>query len=234
MGKTAKFSVDPEILEKSFSDAKDALDAFLDGENTLFKAKGEKKAKESKEDAEDFDDLPDEMDFKEDDDSDDGKKKDVKKSLETSISENPEAEAAMDVEPFLRQLVKGIDAKFLEMETSIKGLQKSVTGVGELQKAVAKMVSVGAELNKSIRDTVEQIGDSPVNSGSVLKKGGDRFSRFNDETAPVLNKEVMMQKALKLSREGKLSALDVTKIEGRLNKGMELESQHMTLLQEGN
>jgi hypothetical protein len=232
MGETAKLSIDPEILEKSYSDAKDALDSFLNGEDTLFKAKGEGKKKEAKADSEDFDDLPDEMDFEDDDDEGD-KKKDVKKSLETSISENAEAEAAMDVEPFLRQLVKGIDAKFLEMETSIKGLQKGINGVGELQKAVAKMVSVGAELSKSVRDTVEQIGDSPVQSGSVLKKGGDKFSRFNENTVPVLDKEAVMQKALKLSREGKFSALDITKIEGRLNKGMELEAHHMSLLQEG-
>ena len=40
----------------------------------------------------------------------------------------------------------------------------------------------------------------------------------------------ILEKALKLRKEGKLNELDVTKIEGRLNKNIQLEERHIALL----
>jgi len=172
------------------------------------------------------------MEYKEEEDEED--EEETEKSLEDSMDE--EAQQAMDVEPFLKDLVKGFDVKFDSVIKAIAELQKSVDQNGDLQKATAKMFATYGELQKAMADTVEKIGNEPVASGSVLSKaGGDRFGNVGGgKETPELNltKDQILEKATKLRAAGKLGVRDVMKIEGRLNHDEDLPENIIRLLSE--
>jgi hypothetical protein len=221
-----------ETLNKSFTDSKAALLSLL-GVSTevtpesLEKAKKGGKGEDGKlpfdaAPAED-EDEDDEKKKEDEDDEDDEDDEEVKKSLETLVSEDVDAEAAMDVEPFLRQLVKSIDERisgeFARIDRKIAKLQKSMSVSVELQKATAQYAATSGDLQKSMYDTIEKIGGQPVPSNSLLKSRTERFPSMPQ--TPTDNSQIL-QKAVDLCKEGRLQVLDVTKIEGRLNKGLPL------------
>lgn len=222
-------SVDLETLEKSFLDAKSNLDAVLKSTGSARKGEDAEILEKAKKDA-DGNDIEDEDEDAEVDgeaeEEDDEEAEGVKKSLEDMIGEDEQAEAAMDVEPFLRQLVKGIDAKFSAVEAEI---EKSI----KLSKAQAVLLSVNSDLQKSISDTIEKIGGEPLESGSILRKGLNRFEADpkDKDKSPAGDKKVVMEKAMALLKAGKFQPQDVIKIEGRLNKGLALESKHIDMLE---
>jgi len=220
-----QLDVDLEVMEKSFNDAKDVVLALLGGESESPESSDElKKAKKSAKDIERNEEEDEE-------DEEEEEEEEAKKSLEDSVLEDPEAGAAMDVEPFLQQLVKSMDKHFDGVQTAIDAVAKRIDGVETLQKATSQMFVKYGELQESMSKTVEKIGDTPVASSSVLRKSGDRFKSQAGDLD--MSRTDILNKALKLRREGKLESIDVTKIEGRLNKGMELPDNIKTMLKEG-
>lgn len=209
-----------EDLEKSWNDSKAAL-ADLLGVDELRKSSDDVEADEELSKAKDKDMDYDEED--EDEDEDD----DMEKSLEDTMSEDSDAEAAMDVEPFLRQLVKSLDEKFASLEAQIKAGKNT-------DKAFAKAISSIGDQQMLIANTVEAIGGQPVPSKSVLRKSGDRFEAQNEDAGDELNmtRDQILAKSLELRKDGKLEMRDVTKIETRLNKGIALDPRVVKLLKE--
>lgn len=202
-----------EELEKSWEDSRANVLALL----------GEEPSIESVEKAD-----KEEMDYdeEEEDDDDEDEDEEVEKSIEEQLEENPEASAAMDVEPFLRDMAKAMDARMDAIEKSVANAFASVGNVLNLQKATARMFAAFGELQKSTAETVEKIGGTPIPSRSVVRATGQRFEKSQDEPGEVIElnmtREQILEKSLRLREAGKLQIRDVSKIEGRLNKGMEL------------
>jgi hypothetical protein len=165
------------------------------------------------------------MEYDEEEEDEDDEEEKVEKSVEGQIEQNEEVAAALDVEPFLREIAKAIDNRFSEMEKSLEELGVKVEASENLQKATSRMFAAFGELQKATADTVEKIGNTPIKSSSVKTVVGDRFEKSQDENQVAdlnMNRDQILDKALKLREAGKLQIRDVTKIEGRLNKGMEL------------
>lgn len=160
----------------------------------------------------------------------------MKKSLEDIIEDDEDAKMAIDVEPFLKSLVQALDIKISEMNAdlrkSLNYLHKKVKRVEDISRAQAQMIMQTGEMQKAMRDTVEKIGETPVPSNSVLMKGGDRFGEDGKKNADIagMDKAQILQKSLELRLQGKLQPIDVTLIEGRLNKGLPLDARHAQIL----
>ncbi len=173
------------------------------------------------------------MDYdEEEEDDDDDDKEDDMKSFQDDMESDLESSQAMDVEPFLRQLVKSVSNHFKSTQKAIAKLANSVEEVEGLQKATAKMFAAYGELQKATAETVEKIGKQSVKSSSVLRKSGDRFETVNKDDKSDLNmsRDEILTKALKLRELGKLSTRDVTKIENRLNKSIDLDADIVKIL----
>lgn len=226
-----------EDMSKSFNDSKTAVLELL-GEKPEEKAieKSEEEDKEQKDASKDLDKAKKkkkaDLEYEEEEDEKEEDEEEAEKSLSDSISEDAEAEAAMDVEPFLMQLVKGISEQFDTLNKSLAKLSKEVDGVRDLHKATTKMIIASHELQKATAETVEKIGDQPVNSTSVLRKSqGGKFEKA-DGVGDIegMSKADILEKATQLRGEGKLTLRDVTTIEGRLNKGISLPNNLIEIL----
>ena len=188
--------LDPEDLEKSWDESVDRL------KNLLSKSESAIERKEVKKEVEEEVEEP------------------LEKSLTDYVAEDDEeAEMAMDVEPFLKSLAKGIE-KYIDGE--MKKLQKSVGDVYELSKAQADIAVKVAELQKGIDGKVERIGGEPVKSNSVLSKSSQRFAK--GETAKY-SKAQMLRKSFELLQAKKITPMQATKIEGRVNKNLPLPDE---------
>ena len=162
-------------LEKSWNDSKDTVKALLGEDVTKPEEDLEKSETETETETEDLakakdDDVEDEG---EEEDKDEEEKEDtteaegIKKSLEDDMSEDSESEVAMDVEPFLRTLVKSISDNFDSINVAIADISdrtdaliKSTDETKELQKATAKMFVDYGDMQKSMSETVEAIGNT--------------------------------------------------------------------------
>lgn len=135
-----------------------------------------------------------------------------RKSIEETLKEEPQAAAAMDVEPFLLQLAKAIDEGIEQLE---KAVSARVGEVEKLVKSIGSATLATAELQKSTRDMVKQIGEQPMPSGSlkVLRK-----ARF-DENTEVDTRDVLA-KSRNWVKDGKIDLVEAGSIEGRINKGL--------------
>jgi hypothetical protein len=230
--KTDTAVLDPETLEKSFDESITALRTLLGGGDDD-KATALEKAKkpEPPEDEESGDEEEDETDEEEEEEG-----PHMKKSLPDFVGEeSEEAAAAMDVEPFLKALTAGIQ-KYLDR--SFENLHKSLVGkinaVGELTKSMGKATLVAAEMQKSIRDVVYKIGKTPIPSGTVLRKSGDRFEVDPaDKPEGGYDKVATLQKSYELLKSGKIDILMATKIEGRVQKNLPLPQEVAALFAEG-
>ena len=238
--------LDLEDLEKSWNDSKDTVRALL-GEDltksetdTEENVSGEKEEslQKAKDDELDFEEEDEDKDDEEEEKEDTKEADGIKKSLEDDMSADSESEVAMDVEPFLRTLVKSISDKFdsinvaiAEMSEQTSALIKSSDETNELQKASAKMFVDYGEMQKSMSETVEAIGNTAQKSTSKLRKSNTRFN-IGDDQGKVVTRQEILQKATKWREEGKLQLRDVTKLENRLNKGMPLPENVQKLLEE--
>jgi hypothetical protein len=122
------------------------------------------------------------------------------------------------------------------MDKRFASLQGELASTRKTNMALAKaLLNVGNQ-QMLIANTVEAIGNQPVASRSVLKKSGERFdaARQPEKAADDLNMtpDQILEKSLKLAKEGKMSSRDVSKINTRLNKGMELPEEYKKLLKE--
>jgi hypothetical protein len=227
--------LDPEQLEKSFDESITALRTLLGGGDDDKATNLEKAKKQPPEDEESGDEEEDETDEEE---KEEGPY--MKKSLPDMVAEeNEEAAAAMDVEPFLKALTNGIQ-KYLDQ--SFENLHKSLVGkinaVGELTKSMGKIALGTAEMQKSIRDVVYKIGKTPIPTGTVLRKSGDRFEAGKEEVATDgqrtrAEQVKVLQKSHELLQKGQIDIIMATKIEGRVTKNLPLPPEVAELFAEG-
>ncbi len=198
-------TVDPEQLEKSWDESVANLRDLLKSDE-----ESNKKVKAAANADEDHDD-----------DDEEGEEEEVQKSLSDFVAEDDsEAEIAMDVEPFLKSLVNGLEKYF---EGKITTLQKSVKRIEALSKAQAQTSVSGYELQKAIDDKIQKIGEQSVGSSSKLRKSGARFSKKDGEDAGVgYNPQKVLQKSFVLLQKGQISPMQATKVEARVTRKMEL------------
>ena len=203
--------VNAEDLEKSFNDSLEGLRKSLgvgeleseDLKGTLSKAKSDSKK------AMDYDEGAEESEEEEDEDED----KDIKKSMpsiEDQLADDPESEAAMDVAPFLRQLTKAIDERFVALE-------KSLTNSDTLMKSIGNAQLSQMSLVKSQSDTVNRIAAQDVKTAGVTRLGK---SRFDDSGKDVeISGPEVLSKSQDWLKSGKVSLVEAGQIESRVNKG---------------
>lgn len=203
-----------EDLIKSFDEALEALNSQIGGEaggqGELGKSTSDATATNSEKQpkAEKKKDEEDEEDEEEDDEEE------VGKSMEDEISQDEEAEAAMDVEPFLRGLVKSFDEKINELSKSVN---KKFGEVEDLQKSMAQLVSKQAELQKSLYDEVDKIGQQPVPSSSVTRMAKSRFGE--GEEAQEVDGPTVLRKSQQWLQDGSIDLTEASMIESRVNHG---------------
>jgi len=194
-----------------------------------------KKEHEGSDDEDDEDEDEDDEDYEdseEDEEEDEaGKKRKAAEKAEKSksktrfdreMSKSVEAQAAIDMEPFLRHFVKSINKAFRDSDKRMERFEKQ-------NKALASSVLAMGELTKSVRSQVKDIGDSPMARKGVLAKSIKESAGMK---LLKLSPQQILSKAMKFCQEGRLSPLDVTKIEGRLNKGLELDPAYIDILKE--
>lgn len=210
---TGEAVVDLDDLEKSFNASLDDLRKSLGLEDEdqevlpLSKAKSSKKAMDYDDDA---DDAEESEDDEEEEDEDEEVEVNVKKSLEDELAEDPEAEAAMDVAPFLKALVDAIENRFARME-------KSVAAVTSLAKSIGSATVAQMELSKSQTDTVQKIAkqDRKVAGLQRLNK-----SRFDGDDGPVeVSGTAVLEKSRDWLRTGAIDLTEAGMIEARVNRG---------------
>jgi len=206
-------------IENGFNDAIDGLRKSLGGEDGEKPEEGEaaedlskaKKAPPFKKKVEDGEEAEED-----DDEDDEGKKKPYRKSIEDTLREEPEAAAAMDVEPFLLQLAKAIEES-REEDRAI--FAKEFAKVEKLVKSIGTAALASAELQKSTRDIVKKIGNQPVVSGSVRQLKKSRFEATDGDPQEFDNRETL-QKSQDWLKTGKIDIMEAGLIEGRINKNL--------------
>jgi hypothetical protein len=212
-------TIDPALLQKSWKESLDELRKSVNPDDEkLEKAKKPKVAdlETEEEEGEEEDNVAEEED-EAGEEAEKGKKKPekVKKSLPDLIAEDdPEAEAAMDIEPFLKSLAKQIGEKTTTLEDAVGSLAKMVRVQG-------KALLSSMEMQKSLQEQVAIIGGQPVPVKGVLQKSGgaQRFAPAAEGGEKPLDKQEVMLKAMDLQRQGKINSRTVTVLEGRLNHG---------------
>jgi len=138
--------LDVEAMEKSFNDAVEDLKKAIGDSEEVDPKPGKKDLKKAKgKKAPDFEEEEEE-EPEEEEEEDEEEAKGVKKSVEDILSEDSEAEASMDVEPFLRQLAKAID--------------KRLDGIEALSKAQGRAIVMQSELSKAQSDLVKEQADA--------------------------------------------------------------------------
>jgi len=204
-------------IEKGFNDAIDDLRKSLTPSSTLRKAKDED---------DDFEDTSEDSEVEdsevEDEDEDEGDEappkdkgknfgppKKMNKSVEDMLREDPEAAAAMDVEPFLLQFAKAMDE-------SLSKIVNRVVRVEKLTKSIGAATVASSDLQKSTRDMVKTIGGIPVASGSIRRL---EKARFAGETTEV-DTRFVLEKSRDWVKTGKVDLMEAGNIEGRINKGL--------------
>ena len=201
---TKAFDEQLEEFKKTYGGSEEVEES---SEVKLEKAKGRKKAPDFEEDDDGEDEEEEEVDDKE--------AKGVKKSIDDFLAEDPEAEAAMDVSPFLAQLTKAVKA----IEERVDGLQKSISdkmvGVETMLKAQGKATYLQMELQKSQRTTVELIAKEDREVGGMLRM---RKSRFDGEGAVNIDGPTVLEKSREWVAEKKIDILEAGLIEQRVNK----------------
>jgi hypothetical protein len=154
------------------------------------------------------------------------------KSIEAMMNDAPEAEAAMDVEPFLRTLVKSIDKRFNDLASQMTDeVGKKLDGVVSLVKSQATMMLAQADLQKSISENTRKIGDQTIPSASVRGKAGERFAKSNDGKTPEIdfsNIDPAKIDTLEWLKKGWINNTQATVIDNRVTKNALFKSGDAT------
>lgn len=195
-------------IEKGFNDAISDLRKSLGqsggGENLRKAKKNDDGDDESK--AEEA--IEEEVEEEEDEEEEES----YRKSIEDSLREEPEAAAAMDVEPFLLQLAKAIDESMASMGSRVGKVEKMVKSIGNATVA-------SADLQKAMRDSINKISETPVPSSSVKRLQKARFEGSDGNPQDFDTKEVLA-KSRDWLKTGKLNLTEAGNVEGRINKGL--------------
>jgi len=149
----------------------------------------------------------------EDKDKDEDEDNSYHKSIEDSLREEPQAAAAMDVEPFLLQLAKALDEGMIQLQ---KAVIAKFGKVETLVKSMGSAALASATLQKSTREVIMKIGGQPIPTGSMMNL---RKARFDGAEKEVDTREVLT-KSREWVKTGKIDILEAGNIEGRINKGL--------------
>lgn len=194
--------LDDADIEKGFNDALESL------QKSLNPGKAQKYLLKSKDEVDDAEEEDEDEPAEEDEDEDEG----MRKSIPDILAEDPESAAAMDVEPFLLQLAKAMDE-------TMGAVMARVAKVETLVKSQASLSIASAQLQKSTRDMVKVIGESPVSSGTLRRL--EKSSRFdNDGQSVEVNNMEVLSKSRDWLKTGKIDIVEAGMIEGRINKGL--------------
>ena len=205
--------LEDEALEKGFNEAVDDLKKSI-GDDSKELRKAKKAPPEGSEEEEESDsEESDEDEEDEEEEENDEKKPPFKKSIEEVIAEDPEAAAAMDVEPYLRELAKGLDEVLSEIATAFS---KRMGKIESMVKSQSRVILVQAELEKSIHGKIDAMGQTaqPTKGMRVLAKS--RFGKEGREFSPVQ----VLAKSRDWLRKGKINLLESGMVETRVNKNL--------------
>lgn len=199
-------------IEKGFNDAIDDLRKSLGQEVK----EGEEESKEELEKAKapPFKKKDEEEPEEEEEEEEEDEK--YRKSIEDTLREEPEAAAAMDVEPFLLQLAKALDEGRAQSDKTVDTRLKKIE---KLVKSIGTAALASAELQKSTRDIVKQIGGTPIPSGSVKRLQKARFE-VADGNPQEFDTHEVLAKSRDWLKTGKINLIEAGCIEGRINKGL--------------
>ena len=207
--------LDDDLTEETFNDAIESLSKSLEKAGTGHPMTKEKMKKGKRGDDEGVEKARDEDDDRDDDDSEEEEiiTEEYEKSIADYLAENPEAQAAIDVEPFLLQIAKSIDESISELRKSIN---TRIGVIEDLVKSQSEVVMNTARLEKSAHDMLTQIGGQAVRSTSarVLQKG-----RFDTEM-PQINSNEVLQKSREWVKTKDINLTEAGNIENRHNKGI--------------
>lgn len=152
-------------------------------------------------------------------------------SIEEIVREDKEAAAAMDVEPFLKSLVRGIDTKISALQAEVEGhvsaLSATVEKMVTLQKAQSNAIVAEGALIKSALGVDEKTLQQPTERRSTLVV--ERFAKSQAGEEPITIGEAKT-KLIEFAKSGALNPVQVSIVEGRLNKGQDLPSYFTQLL----
>lgn len=157
-------------------------------------------------------------------DDEDDEDKDMGKAMAEAMAQDvyesmlndSESAAAMDVEPFLIQIVKSVGEA---MGYNMGKMREDIRRVEQLAKSLGRAVQVIATLEKSTHGIVEAIGNSPMpGSGSQILSKSSRFPTA-EGMAQYTNPEIL-QKSTIASQKGLLDPLEATKVVNRVNGGI--------------
>ncbi len=213
--------VNLDDLEKSWEDSKANVLALLGEEPS---EEPVEKAESEEEEVEKAGDKK--MEYNEEEEDEDEEDMDAKKSIEEDLDTIPEMQDVMDVEPWLREFARSIDER-------LQSLEKAIEETKTLQKATGKMFAAFGDLQKATAETVEKIGNEPVKSGSVIRRDGDRFQKSEEGSELGMSASAIKDRLLELGKAGKISSRDLTKAEGRLNRGVALPADLVELIKQG-
>jgi len=216
---TSTADVNKEELEKSFDKAVDDLRKSLNPEDSEKDTTSTEEGK-TKEELAKAEKGEDDTSSGEEEEEAPSKGKETKKSLSEEIAEDdPEAEMAMDIAPYLKSMADRLGKRVDKRTANLPELQKAVKDLTGLVTILAKAVLAGSEMQKSIKGDLDKIGEIDIPSMTRLRKSKDRFE--TDGTEKMTKGEIMM-KAMDLQSAGKLSVRDVVVLEGRLNANGEI------------
>lgn len=222
MGTKQEVLLDDDLdLEKGFNDAVDDLRKSLN-----IPAKGE----ESEEELEKAGKVPPQLQANakkmkakasdeeepEEEDEEEEEEDEYRKSIEDTLREEPEAAAAMDVEPFLLQLAKAIDES---QESGAKATTKRLDKIESMVKSIGRTVLAAAELQKSTRDMVKSIGETPIPARGITSLKKARFSNPDGSALEFAPRDVLA-KSRDWVKTGKVNLVEAGNIEARVNKGL--------------
>jgi len=186
---------------------------FNDAINDLRKSLGRpEKAELNKSEAEEPEDEDEGEEGGEEGEGEEGEEGDeegMKKSMSDRLREDPEAAAAMDVEPFLNQLAKSLDS-------AMATLGKRIAQVEKLTKSIGAATLANSELQKSTRDMVKSIGDQPLPAQGLKRL---EKARFGTEEKEIDTRELLV-KSRDWVKTGKMDLIEAGSLEGRINKGL--------------
>jgi len=154
------------------------------------------------------------------------------KTLAAEVSgRDPEAAAAMDVEPFLKALTASIDERLQSLNKSVSArlfqIEKSVTSIINLQKSQAGAIVAEGNLLKSLTGTDDDSRNEPLERQSVLTN--ERFQKSVKGAEDITLIEAR-SKLVELAKSKALNPMQVSIVEGRLNKGLPLPDYFLKLI----
>lgn len=224
--KTTEEVLEDEDLEKSFNEAVEEWDKLNksdsdpdpdpepepddsdegDADKGLEKAAKKKKFPPKKKEV---DREPEDEDEEEDEEG-------VKKSIEDQLEGDAEAEAAMDVEPWLREFAKSIDKAF---KTLTQVHKSRIEKLEKLVKAQGNMLKAQVQLQKSNSDMLEKIGKTEIPSGSIMSLQKARFENKDADPTEIDGAD-LLNKGQEWLLKGHIDILESTKLVNRVNKGL--------------